>query len=116
MHTSEPGTTGTLSRRRFLGAVAGLGAAPGLAQLVTSRPAAAQTPGPPRRGGKLTLLIHEDLSSIDPYKSNGTGDILVHGLLSQPLVAGNAKDEIEPVLAESWRVLDGGRTWIFNLR
>src|SRR5262249_52433585 len=135
----------SVSRRRFLGAMAALGGAAGLADLAgcsppapapapaptaaggaapapaaasspVSRPAMAPAAGRPKRGGSMTLTIHEYLSSNDPYKSNGTGDILVHGLISQPLIAGNAKDEIEPVLAESFRSEDGGKTWIFNLR
>lgn len=112
----QPNGSDGLSRRRFLKAVAALGVAPGMAQVVAGGPAAAQAPGGPKRGGKLTVLIHEDLSSIDPFKTAGVGDVLVQGLFSQPLVAGNAKDEIEPVLAESWKSEDDGKTWIFNLR
>ncbi|MGL1102645.1 ABC transporter substrate-binding protein, partial [Vibrio parahaemolyticus] len=38
------------------------------------------------------------------------------GLMAQPLVTGNAKDEIEPVLAESYKSDDGGKSWTFSLR
>src|SRR5262249_23856280 len=72
--------------------------------------------GAPKRGGMLTLAIHEDLTSIDPHKLQGVGDILCQGLMIQPLVTGNAKDEIEPVLAESYKADDGGKTWTFKLR
>ncbi len=84
----------------------------------TSAPAAkpAAPAGAPKRGGMLTLAIHEDLTSIDPHKLQGVGDILIQGLMAQPLVTGNAKDEIEPVLAESYKTDDGGKTWTFKLR
>jgi peptide/nickel transport system substrate-binding protein len=84
----------------------------------TSAPAAkpAAPSGTPKRGGMLTLAIHEDLTSMDPHKLQGVGDILIQGLMAQPLVTGNAKDEIEPVLAESYKTDDGGKTWTFNLR
>jgi peptide/nickel transport system substrate-binding protein len=70
----------------------------------------------PKRGGTLTVGIEEDLTSIDPHRLNGVGDLLIQGLLAQPLVAGNAEDKIEPVLAESFRSESGGKVWIFNLR
>jgi peptide/nickel transport system substrate-binding protein len=134
-----------MTRRRLLAGVAGLGAAVGLLEVLgctpttpaavptsapptaapaakaaapTSAPAAkpAAPTGAPKRGGSLTLAIHEDLTSIDPHKLQGVGDILIQGLMIQPLVTGNAKDEIEPVLAESFKTDDGGKTWTFKLR
>src|SRR5215471_11059867 len=118
-----------ITRRRFLSGAAWLGAAVGLVEVAgcgqptpttpTSAPAAQAAPptsapaakpaapaGAPKRGGMLTLAIHEDLTSIDPHKLQGVGDILCQGLMIQPLVTGNAKDEIEPVLAESYKADD----------
>jgi len=107
-----------LSRRAFLRSVAGAGIGVGLVRGVGGRiaTASAAAAAVPKRGGSMTIGIEEDLTSIDPYKLNGNGDLLIQGLMSQPLVAGDAADKIEPVLAESYRQENGGKTWIFNLR
>ncbi len=108
-----------LSRRALLKGLTAAGIGIGLSRGLERPPVAADAapaPGVPRRGGSMNIGIEEDLTSIDPYKLNGNGDLLIQGLMSQPLVAGNAEDKIEPVLAETYRSESGGKTWIFNLR
>ena len=112
-------TMGWLSRREFLRRAAATGAGAGVLRAVGVRnwiASATAAPPPPKRGGTLTVGIEEDLTSIDPHRVNGNGDLLIQGLMGQPLVAGNAQDKIEPVLAESFRSEDGGKAWIFTLR
>ena len=105
-----------LSRRTFLKGVAAAGVGAGFARGLGGPLPGAGAAAAPKRGGTITVGIEEDLTSIDPLKLNGNGDLLIQGLMSQPLVAGNAQDKIEPVLAESWRSENGGKVWTFNLR
>lgn len=107
-----------LTRRDFMRNAAVLGTTAGLVHLIPTIPTAAlqAAEAPPKRGGTLTVGIHEDLFSVDPFRVTTLGDTLFSGLVSQPLVAGNAKDEFDPVLAESFRTEDGGKTWTFRLR
>jgi len=92
--------------------------APTVAPAATSTPApaAAAAAGAPKRGGTISLLVHEDLTSLDPHVETSLGDTLMLPMIVEPLVAGNANDEIEPVIAESWKTDDGGKAWTFNLR
>jgi len=79
-----------------------------------AQPAAAT--GSIRRGGMLTVAVTEDISSPDPAKVTSLGDGIMGPLLGQPLIGGDPKDEMTPVLAEKYETPDGGKTWVFHLR
>jgi len=99
-------------------------AAPAVAAKPTAaaQPAPTQAPAQPavaggiRRGGMLTVAVTEDISSPDPAKVTSLGDGIMGPLLGQPLIGGDPKDEMTPVLAEKFETPDGGKTWIFHLR
>lgn len=105
-----------ISRRRFIalaGTAAGLGVFPGLATPIVK---AAPATGPIRRGGVLTIAVSDDVTSIDPARAANLGDGMMGPLLGQPLVGGGPRDEMIPVLAESWERTFAGRRWVMNLR
>jgi peptide/nickel transport system substrate-binding protein len=56
------------------------------------------------------------VASIDPAKATSLGDGMMGPLLGQPLIGGDPKDEMAPVLAEKFETPDGGKTWIFHVR
>ncbi|MGI9145961.1 MAG: ABC transporter substrate-binding protein [Chloroflexota bacterium] len=64
----------------------------------------------------MLVAVTEDISSPDPAKVTSLGDGIMGPLLGQPLIGGDPKDEMTPVLAESFETPDGGKTWIFHLR
>jgi len=74
--------------------------------------AGAQTPG-----GSLTIAINAEPPLLDPTASTSQeiARILYDNVL-QGLVKFNAKGEIVPALAESWKVSPGGLTYTFTLR
>jgi len=90
-----------------------------VAPTATKAPAA-PTAVPPtaavKRGGTITVAINEDISSPDPNRYTQGGDGQIMPLIAECLVGGDAKDQVQPVLAEKWSTADGGKTWIFTLR
>ena len=100
----------TITRRGALGTLAaGLSAA----ALGDSWALAA---GPAYRGGTLTGVLELDVHGLDPLFGSTSVDRKVFGLYSESLLYQNKQSELEPRLAESWEVADGGKTITFHLR
>jgi ABC-type oligopeptide transport system substrate-binding subunit/serine/threonine protein kinase len=73
---------------------------------------AAQLPPAPH-----ALRVHSfPLRTLDPSKVADSHSNLVVSQLFRGLVALNAKFDVVPDVAQSWKVLDGGRSYIFHLR
>lgn len=70
----------------------------------------------PRQGGVLRIALHEDPPNLDPHQSSAFVDRHVFQNLFDKLVDLNQDLEIVPMLATSWQISDGGRTYTFKLR
>lgn len=67
-------------------------------------------------GGVLNFAFNRQPPSLDPHTTTdvGTRDIAQH--VFEALVTMNQSLEVEPMLAESYEVLDGGKKVVFHLR
>src|SRR2546427_2425707 len=72
---------------------------------------AARQRGGTRRGGRIA-----DPPNLDPHQSTAAVDRQVFQNLYDKLVDINQNLEIVPMLATSWQIADGGRTYTFKLR
>ncbi len=72
--------------------------------------------GKPVSGGTLTFVLEDDPINFDPLISRAFIDRNVHYQMYDSLVRINAKGEIIPWLAESWKVSDDGKSVTFTLR
>src|SRR3990170_1224029 len=70
----------------------------------------------PRRGGILRAGLDADPPNMDPHQSTAAVDRQVFQNLYDKLVDVNQDLEIVPMLATSWQITDGGRTYTFKLR
>ena len=70
----------------------------------------------PRRGGTLRVGLDADPPNMDPHQSTAAVDRQVFQNLFDKLVDLNQDLEIVPMLATSWTIADGGRTYTFRLR
>lgn len=70
----------------------------------------------PRRGGSLRVGLSEDPPNMDPHQSVAAVDRQVFQNLYDKLVDINQELEIVPMLATSWTISNGGRTYTFKLR
>jgi len=70
----------------------------------------------PRRGGSLRVGLIEDPPNMDPHQSVAAVDRQVFQNLYDKLVDINQELEIVPMLATSWTISNGGRTYTFKLR
>lgn len=70
----------------------------------------------PRKGGILRVGMNEDPPNMDPHQSSAAVDRQVFQNLYDKLVDLNQNLEIVPMLATSWTITDGGRTYTFKLR
>ncbi len=77
--------------------------------------AAVSTAAPPR-GGALRVGLNADPPNLDPHQSSAAVDRQVYQNLYDKLVDINQNLEIAPMLATSWQIADGGRTYTFKLR
>jgi peptide/nickel transport system substrate-binding protein len=87
--------------------------------LIATLVAVAGSPGgfaAPTRGGTLRVALHEDPPRLDPHQSTAFVDRHVFQNLFDKLVDINQNLEIVPMLATSWQISDGGRTYTFKLR
>jgi peptide/nickel transport system substrate-binding protein len=69
--------------------------------------------------GRKTLIYakNEDIGQLNPYFVNHAVFETLDNSLLEPLVRYDyEKRAFEPVLAESWSMTNGGRTWVFKLR
>jgi peptide/nickel transport system substrate-binding protein len=70
----------------------------------------------PTRGGTLRVGLDADPPNLDPHQSTAAVDRQVFQSLCDKLVDINQELEIVPMLATSWAITDGGRTYTFRLR
>ena len=66
-------------------------------------------------GGDLIILENSDAKSMDPHGSNDVPSSNVQSSIFETLVIRDAKGELAPGLAESWKQVDE-LTWEFKLR
>ncbi len=67
------------------------------------------------RAADLSIAIGADVTSIDPHYHNLTPNNNIAEHIFETLVTKDAKSQLKPALAESWRVVDD-TTWEFKLR
>jgi peptide/nickel transport system substrate-binding protein len=70
----------------------------------------------PPRGGTLRVGLNDDPPNMDPHQSSAAVDRQVFQNLYDKLVDINQNLEIVPMLATSWQITGGGRTYTFKLR
>lgn len=63
----------------------------------------------------LSIALGADVTSMDPHFHNLTPNNNVGNHVFETLVGKNARGQLTPALAESWRAIDD-RTWEFRLR
>jgi peptide/nickel transport system substrate-binding protein len=82
-----------------------------LIALLSAVPAVAQW------GGELRISLHSEPKTLDPAMVEDDASEVIRSLTGGVLVRINRVTQLaEPCLAESWKVLDGGRTLRFRLR
>ena len=82
-----------------------------LVSLLYALPAAAQW------GGELRIALHSEPKTLDPAMVEDDASDLIRTLTGGVLVRVNRLTQVpQPWLAESWKVLEGGRTLRFRLR
>lgn len=108
-------TTSKINRRTFLkGGIATGAALWGMgAMLGKPRTAFAQTP---KYGGKLTTAMIDSPVSLDPGHMADFTAYWAGNLIYDKLVYLNPDMTVSPNLATSWKSLEKGKVWIFNLR
>ena len=68
-------------------------------------------------GGIFVLAASQEPKTFNPLVATDTYSSQAISLILSPLVTLDPiKDEIIPALAESWKIQDGGKTYIFKLR
>lgn len=65
---------------------------------------------------EVTIALPTDAYSLDPYALNETYTNSVNNHIFDTLVAADRDLNIQPSLAESWKVSEDAITWTFNLR
>lgn len=65
---------------------------------------------------ELTFAIENDITNLDPIKSQEPYSLQVIGQIFEGLVTLNGKNEIVPVLAESWTHNNDYTVWQFKIR
>lgn len=77
--------------------------------------AAPQTPGAVAGGGEARILLGEP-TTLDPAATGDAGSAAFIGQLYETLTAFDDERNLQPALAESWKVEDDGRRMVFKLR
>ncbi|MGV3650248.1 MAG: ABC transporter substrate-binding protein [Devosia sp.] len=114
-------STSSLKRLMALSAALMIGAS-GITA-VTALPALAQTEtklsdaepaGTPEPGGRMSMLVRLDATSLDPHvMTETTGYVLAEQLYESLLE--NVRGEIKPAIAESWEISEDGKTYTFKI-
>lgn len=68
------------------------------------------------KSSELIFGIENDLTNLDPIKSQEPYSLQVIGQIFEGLVTLNNKNELEPLLAERWTHSDDFKTWRFEIR
>lgn len=117
--------TGRIGRRELLRRAAALGlSAPAVAGLLAactqSGPSAGGASAAPAPAGnpnaKVTVGIASDWQTLDPTFYTNVGEREIFYSIFDPLVDMDERLDIQPRLAKSWNVEDGGKTIVFNLQ
>jgi peptide/nickel transport system substrate-binding protein len=116
-----------IDRRKFLKAMGVVVAAPALSSALESSPASATRLAAASGSGGGTLVYAMEIANIpplDPQTALAEGSSLQQAV--QPMFEGLVMDNYytvggqapfgQPHLAESWTLLDGGKTWEWHLR
>src|SRR5213595_2437345 len=70
-----------------------------------------------QRGGELRFCLHSEPKTFNPVLMQDDSSETIRYLTGGVLVRLNRQtQELEPELATSWKVTDGGKTITFNLR
>lgn len=69
-----------------------------------------------KTGGKIVIGIPQDFDSLDPHKSAASGTSEVMFNLFEGLVIPTTSGEVEPALAEDWKISDDGFIYSFKIR
>ncbi|MGH7844007.1 MAG: ABC transporter substrate-binding protein [Candidatus Binatia bacterium] len=70
----------------------------------------------PKRGGTLTLGITRDMSVLNPLVNTSSTQKRIRDLMFEPLLGIDLKGNLQPRLAESWKVFKDGKLYTFRLR
>ena len=82
---------------------------------LTASTAAAQTAGPPQRGGTMIMVLPEDPASVNPALSNSLLDMTIGCQVYQSLVDIDWEFKPKSVLAKSWTISPDALTYTFDL-
>lgn len=109
-----------IDRREFFRRAGALGlsaaaASALIARVGEARAAEAGSSQRPRPGGVLREGYDRDVNRPDPVNTPWW-DPSLYPVLHETLLATDSKNRFVPLLAEGWRVTDGGRVWTFRLR
>ena len=77
--------------------------------------AASLLPLAPARAAELVIGLGADVTSIDPHNNNAAPNNSIAEQIFNKLIENDAKQNLKPGLAESWRAIDD-LTWEFKLR
>ncbi len=75
-----------------------------------------QTPTALGAGRTSVSIVAGSPATLDPARAGDAGSSAIIAQLFESLTAFDAGLNLRPALAESWQVLDGGRTIVFRLR
>ncbi len=109
--TSIPATAAPAAEATAVPATAEPSAVP-----ATPEPESTATPAAPAAGGSLTRALTTEPTGLDPAGAQGSGQNVVLPYLFDTLVAQDAQNVIQPLLAESWVIADDAKSIDFTLR
>jgi len=66
--------------------------------------------------GQITVAQSTDVLTLDPTANTGAQSINVYQNIFEQLTRIDAKGELQPLLAESWKVNDDASVWTFKVR
>ena len=101
------GTALLMGRREVLKAMA--------ATLMVSVALPAMAEEAPRKGGTLNVRLNADIRATNGIQRDANTDTVMHQIF-ETLVGYRTDLSIGPVLAESWKVSEDGKTYTFTLR
>ena len=70
----------------------------------------------PKSGGTLTLAIKRRMNLMNPLVNTGSTEHNIRTLMFEPLLGMDLKGNIQPRLAESWKISEDGKAYVFQLR
>ncbi len=70
-----------------------------------------------KTGGVFKWIITDPVEQLDPINILYSSDMIAASLVFEGLVGyGEKINEFEPLIAESWQILDNGKRFLFNIR